>query len=519
MRFKGFIGPSYTLQSVNVDCQRSVNLYPEINESGTGKEGEVMYLAGTPGTKTLISVGEGPIRCVHVTPSGIILVVSRNKLFKVSYDPVSGQWSSFEYDAIMNINTPLVEAESSIGEEVMFDGSPFTEEIVTFVGGDEEYLWRRFIDDSGETEVISEEFDAFSEFGYKGSFAQEPYPGSFGASHVSLVDGYRVYNKLHSGKFYTSDLESPTVDPLSFFMAEGDPDKLLAVLANHRDLWFFGERTTEIWQASGDVNAPFIRSAAGFIEQGCFARYSPRTISSTVLWLGRNKEGRGIVYMAQGYQPQRVSTHAVELAINSYANPEAATAYAYQEGGHFYYVLNFEEGTWVYDLSTRLWHERGRLDNGEIKRHRGNVYAFAPNVMGGIHLIGDYENGNLYQMSANFHTDDDEEIVRIRTAPHVTAGLKKLRHNSLQIDMEVGVGLDGNEFGSDPKAILDWSDDGGHTWSNEHWMDVGKIGQFRRRVIKRRLGMSRDRVYRLRITDKVKVVLIGAEIDIEARKN
>jgi hypothetical protein len=515
MRFKGFIGPSYTLQSVNVDCQRSVNLYPEINEAGTGKEGEVVHLSGTPGLKTLISIGEGPIRCVHVTPSGIILVVSKNRLYKVSYNTVSGTWSSTLYATAMNVNTPVVRATSTIGAQEMVSGSPFTEEMVVFVGGDQEYLWRRY-NNSG---TITETFQSFSTAGYKGAFALEPYVGSYGGSHVALIDGYRIYNKLYSGKFYVSDLDSPTVDPLSFFTAEGDPDNLLAVIDNYRDLWLFGERTTEIWQSSGDMNAPFIRAASGFLEIGCFARYSPATIAGSIVWLGRNKEGRGIVYMTQGYQPKRVSTHAVEFAINSYANPENAVAYTYQEGGHFFYVLNFDEGTWVFDISTGLWHERARLDSGEFKRHRANVYSFAPTILGGIHLVGDFENGNLYQMNQNFYTDDDTEIVRLRTAPHVTAGLKRLRHKSIQLDMETGVGLDGNDQGSDPQCILDWSDDGGHTWSNEHWASIGKIGQFKRRALWRRLGISRDRVYRTRITDKVKIVLIGAEIDVEQEQS
>lgn len=511
MRFKGFIGPSYTLQSVNVNAQRSVNLYPEVDETGTAKEGEVVHLNGTPGLKKLIEVGEGPIRCIHVTPSGIILVVSKNRLYKLTYDTLTETWSSSLYATAMNVNTPLVRATSSVGAEEMVSGSPFTEELVVFVGGDQEYLWRRY----NNAGTITETFQSFSTAGYKGSFALEPYDGSFGGSHVALIDGYRIYNKLNTGKFYVSDLDSPTVDPLSFFTAEGDPDKLLAVVDNYRDLWLFGERTTEIWQSSGDVNAPFMRAASGFLEIGCFARYSPATIAGSVVWLGRNKEGRGIVYQTQGYQPKRVSTHAVEFAINSYANPENAIAYTYQEGGHFFYVLSFDEGTWVYDLATGMWHERARLDQGEFKRHRANSYAFAPTVQGGVHLVGDFESGSVYQMSQEIYTDDEDEIVRLRTVPHVTAGLKRVRHKTLQIDMETGVGLDGNDQGANPQCILDWSDDGGHTWSNEHWASVGKIGQFRHRMLWRRLGMSRDRVYRMRITDKVKVVVIGAEIDVE----
>jgi hypothetical protein len=68
--------------------------------------------------------------------------------------------------------------------------------------------------------------------------------------------------------------------------------------------------------------------------------------------------------------------------------------------------------------------------------------------------------------------------------------------------------------GVDPQAMLEWSDDGGHTWSNEHWASIGKMGEYRKRVKWRRLGRSRDRVFRLTITDPVKVVIIGATAEV-----
>ena len=69
--------------------------------------------------------------------------------------------------------------------------------------------------------------------------------------------------------------------------------------------------------------------------------------------------------------------------------------------------------------------------------------------------------------------------------------------------------------GSDPQVMLRWSDDGGHTWSNEHWRSMGKIGETGRRVLWRRLGMTmklRDRVYEVSGTDPVKIAIMGAEL-------
>ena len=75
--------------------------------------------------------------------------------------------------------------------------------------------------------------------------------------------------------------------------------------------------------------------------------------------------------------------------------------------------------------------------------------------------------------------------------------------------------------GSDPQCMLRWSDDGGHTWSNEHWASMGQIGQYGYRTFWRRLGMTlklRDRVYEVSGTDPVKVSITGAELLISPTK-
>lgn len=66
-----------------------------------------------------------------------------------------------------------------------------------------------------------------------------------------------------------------------------------------------------------------------------------------------------------------------------------------------------------------------------------------------------------------------------------------------------------------PEIMLRWSDDGGHTWSNEHWRPMGKVGEYGTRVIWRRLGMTtklRDRVYEISGTDPVEINIMGAEL-------
>jgi len=73
--------------------------------------------------------------------------------------------------------------------------------------------------------------------------------------------------------------------------------------------------------------------------------------------------------------------------------------------------------------------------------------------------------------------------------------------------------------GYDPQAMLRWSNDGGSTFSNEHWVTIGKIGNYLNRAIWRRLGWSRDRIFEVVITDPIKAVIVSANLKSSAGDN
>jgi hypothetical protein len=283
------------------------------------------------------------------------------------------------------------------------------------------------------------------------------------------------------------------------------------------------------------------------MEVGCGAAYSVAKLDNSVFWVGSDARGRGVVYRANGYTPSRVSTNAVEFAIQSYGNISDAIGYTYQQDGHPFYVLIFPsaQATWVYDVSTQLWHERAAFENGEFTRHRSNCQMSFNNEV----VVGDYEDGRLYAYDLDVYADDDQIQKWLRSWRALATGtntLKRTAHHSLQLDAETGVGLAGydandplenllteNELdllteddiallvslaattGADPQVMLRWSDDGGHTWSNEHWRSMGRLGNYGYRTIWRRLGMTekiRDRVYEVSGTDPVKIAIMGAEL-------
>jgi hypothetical protein len=151
------------------------------------------------------------------------------------------------------------------------------------------------------------------------------------------------------------------------------------------------------------------------------------------------------VWRANGYQPVRVSNHAIEYAIGKYPTITDAIGYAYQEAGHTFYVLSFPtaQKQWVYDCATQVWHERARWNGTHYEMWRAvdHCYCF------GKHLVGDWSGAvvdgavmtNIYVSSIDILTDNGLEIRRARRAPHVSTEQEWIHHRALQIDVEVGV--------------------------------------------------------------------------------
>lgn len=504
MKLQGFIGPAYQLKSENVDAQRCVNLYPEVIESGNGKGGQVAYLKKTPGLTQLFSVGVGPIRLIHVenferdnpVEKGVVYVVSGSEIYACSYQ--YGAWSTKLCGSVGTSLGPVSAHSIKKGTSPKYQ--------TVFVDGDNNYL------------VKSDDYDggcfASSGFGTFASFGLTPV---LGATQVTWIDGYLIMISKASNEFNVSEWAGTTFAALDFATSEGNPDNIVGMVALNRDLILFNTVSTEIFTNTGNPDFPFERVQSGYIEMGCVAQFSVVKTSGSVFWLSRDESGQGVVMAASGPTPQRISTYAIEYAISTYADISTARAFTYQSQGHSFYVLNFAEATWVYDLSTKMWHERAYLDSGVLKRHRADSHGFLPSL--GIQIVGDYANNKVYQLDENSNTDAGNPIKRLRATPHLSNELKRVFFGSLQIDMETGIGLDGIQQGSDPIIMMQYSDDGGHTWSNELQASIGKLGNYKTRAIWRRLGSSRDRIFQVSVTDPIDVTFIDAEIEVLAGGN
>jgi len=341
-----------------------------------------------------------------------------------------------------------------------------------------------------------------------------------------FLDGYGVVNRVPTPgvandpgrEFFISALNDFSMwQSLDFGVKEGHSDYIRSVLCANEELWLFGTETVEIWTNTGDPNFPFQRIQGAFIPQGSVATFAPCIVGLSVCWLAGGADGQTVAMQARGLQPQRISTYAQESAWNAPGfKVSDAVSYAYSDGGHTYWVINFYQQavTWVYDTTTGLWHERAAWDNVGLNflRYRPWYHVFVPEWgTGGKHIVGDPNTGKLYEQSLNYYSDDGDWIEYIRAMPHLIAENQYGYHHRIEVLLEQGA-----QGSTDPlPAIgLDWSDDHGHTFAHNRYATAAATGDYTKRVAWRRLGKARDRVYRFGMTSKTKVAIIDAYLEM-----
>jgi hypothetical protein len=565
------LGSSYVARSVNAADSRMVNLFPEVVPDG-GKE--PAFLQRCPGSRLIRTVGSGPIRGLWKFGANLY---------------IASGGSLYRSDELFN--TTYLGAITGSGQVSMSD--------------------------NGTQLFVACNPDAYIYNASTGVFSQITDPDFPGAVTVGYLDGYFVFNEPNSQRFWVTSLNDGTqVDPLDFASAQGNPDNIVSLMVDHREVWLFGNNTIEVWYNAGAADFPLERIQGAFMETGCLAPYSVAKLDNSVFWLGADARGNGIVYRNNGYNAVRVSTHAVEWQIQSYNFVDDAIAFTYQQDGHSFYVLTFPgaNATWVFDVSTGAWHERAFWENGQFTKHRAGTQA---NFAGQI-VLGDNTENCLFTFDLNWYKDfaNPQRWLRSwRALPTGQNSLKRTAQHSLQLDCETGPSNQENLYviqrtnlyngifqassGTEPgntlfktvfngrmlgdinddgiinfrdytiaddylinetiptyqpypedlwqewveyiensmlytmvknfqlysaylkqtsletQVMLRWSDDGGHTWSNEHWASMGNIGEYGKRVIWRRLGMTtklRDRVYEISGSDPVKIAIMGAEL-------
>lgn len=452
-------------KSSTVTAQRHVNLYCEITPEG---EKNRIAFYGTAGTTLFTDDnGDTPIRG-WIAVGALLYYVHRGTFYQINNAGVRTSRGT------LNTTTGRV--------DLTYDGA-----VILMVDGTNGYTYT--IASTTFAQIVDADFP-------NGSNTCDWLDGQFIADDGSGSDA-----------FYVSP-DGTNWDALDFATAESSPDGLIRVFVDHGQLLLFGEGTTEPWGSVGAADFPFAPIKGAISQFGLAARWSLSPYNDSLAFLAKNAMGQVQVMMMEGNAPRPISSPEIDYLINGYATVSDATAFSYLMGGHPFYQINFPSAmkSWLYDGSTGMWTELEYGLNGE--RHRGEMQAnFIDRP-----LIADYENGNIYELDQNVYTDNGEPIAREIVTRHFFAGNRRVVIDELYVDMEVGVGLTSGQ-GSNPQVMLQISKNNGKTWGSELWKSIGELGDYLHRVVWRRLGEAYDWLFKMRVTDPVKVVFVYTEAE------
>lgn len=339
------------------------------------------------------------------------------------------------------------------------------------------------------------------------------------------------------GKFqWSAPDEATDWNALDFAVAEKNADGLMGGGPAGNVLTLIGERSTQFFNNTGDADNQFVSMNATNV--GCIAKRSirsttvlkPDLVTDTLIWAAADKDGNPAgVIMQTDYTARKISSEAVDRAIDDEPNKSALSATSYVDRGHAFYVLSGTDWTYAYDTATDKWHERS---SSESRWRVSQICQF-----GGMLIAGDATTGELYRMRHDIYDEAGEPLVVTIQTPPVHAYPERVQYDSIWLDMVPGVGLNGRPWGGAdstevtadesiptadetlpsgyqntyPQIMMRYSHDG-VTWSSEQWRIIGRLGQRQQRIYWRQLGTapSHGRTYQFRASAAVMKTFLGA---------
>lgn len=337
------------------------------------------------------------------------------------------------------------------------------------------------------------------------------------ASSGDSLASYDIFAVAGTGKIRWRLVNTATFNANDFATAEAEPDNLRAVRKVGNEVALLGYTSTEWWYPTGDSSPgnQFAKTSTAAVSIGCDARDTALVLDSGLTWVGRDgKAGGRAVYRAQGYSPRKISIPQIDVLLEQVSDPTRLNAFARQEAGHLYYVLN-NPGEWSFewDISTNQWYPRKSGSFSIFDDVTGGWDATTFTVNGSKQIIGK-SDGNLYELQTGTYTADGEYIHREVTSPTIHNSGRRGFMGNLELDIETSVALESGQ-GSNPLMVMSYSKNGGKSWSQPRTAEMGVVGQHKYRCRwPGQLGSFRQLIIRFHCSEPVKVVILGCWADL-----
>jgi hypothetical protein len=548
------------------------NLYGEISEDKDGVAIGALY--NTPGLDLVVTVGNGPIRAGGMASmAGTAYIISDVEVYSLSNTSVQTLIGSLPNPITtpvdMITNGSQMAIFDGVGGYLVPGGYPLTGgtvggtmtgyavgdtvnliasngttnataqiEVLTESGGSVETFQILTVNGTPVSGAFNPRPTQFSQASTDGSGAglvitaptygplapvyTIPLPFTGAPGSATYQDGFGLVAVQGTQDFYQSNLYDLSIwDPLNFDTADANDDNIDALYSIHREIWVLKDTVIEVWINAGLAGFTFQRLEGVFPEVGIYAPNSVAKAGETLIWLAQTSQGNTVFVRNEGYAARMISTSSLNYEMQGYSTTTDAIAYVYQQSGHVFYVCTFPSAgtTWQYDVTTSeqlgipCWNRLASFSNGAFSRHWGNALL----SFNGMLLVGDYQNGNIYNYDPNTYTDNGQPRKWLRSWRALAEDhLDPIKISSLQISMDTGVNV---PAGTNPQLVLRCSNDGGDTWPISVIGAAGKPGETRKRVKFNRLGSTRrngglTRLFELSSTDPFGVAIVGAEINV-----
>jgi hypothetical protein len=262
---------------------------------------------------------------------------------------------------------------------------------------------------------------------------------------VAFLDGFFLFS-IPDGRLFASDLNTTAVNALSFATAEARADGLRRVIVQADRAYAFGESTIEVWKNAGTSPFPLQRGQT----------VMPVGILTTTTVVGAEDAWNAPVFFISsdkrvmamdGYQTAPVSTPDVERFVSA-STVSSIDMLAYVWKGRPYIAISSDQGSWVFDVEAKAWHERGSTGTTRW-RAKCSVYS------NGRWVFGDSLSGDMLVMSDTLTENGAAIGGFVQTGP-----LKDFPAN-------IAAKLVADFTEAAITIYVSWSRDGGKTWTTE----------------------------------------------------
>lgn len=325
------------------------------------------------------------------------------------------------------------------------------------------------------------------------------------ASSVAYINGTALWSAAEDDLFFWSAISAASdIDGLDIATAEFRSDKLVRIVAYRNEPLMMGAETIEGWFDSGDSQAPYQRRQDVLLDIGLAGGQAVAEDNDTLFWLAND----GTVRMLAQGAPARISTEAVERRINGdagrgivgWGDLSLTRAFTYVYRGHLFVTFRHPNGCVQFDLTTKLWTER--------RSYGSPTWT----VVDAVFAYGRYmlvtEAGVFCDFNETSRYDLGSTVEWIAVLPTIEDRNRRIILDMVEFVFDMGRG----GLSTAPLVSVYYSDDG-YDFDLVTELQLGLSGQYDLLARLRREGQTRQRTYKLVITDDVPATLIEINAD------